>query len=89
MRRTYNKQSGEFAFSSSGRTMMHCRMLESHCINLGTAVYFWVGQSLYNILLECKVGEIYLLLKQRKIVDHIKKKLDYLCLYLFLSYDQA
>ena len=42
MRRTYNKKLGELVFASIDSTMIQCRMLESHCLNLEVALYTWV-----------------------------------------------
>ena len=66
MRRESNKKLGYFTFSSLGSTVMHCRMLESHCLNFGSFNDFGVGQSLYDSLIECKVGEVGILLKQAR-----------------------
>ena len=73
MRREYNKKLGYFTFSSLGSTVMHCRMLESHYLNLGVAVYYGVEQCLYDNFLECKVGNIDLLLKPNKAGAYIKR----------------
>ena len=55
MNRAYNKQFDEFSFSSLGITVMHCRKLESHCLNLGFALYSGVGHLLNDSYLNVKL----------------------------------
>ena len=56
MRGTYNKQFGEILFASFDSTMIHCRMLESYCLNLEVAWYTLVEQYFFDKLLECAIG---------------------------------